>query len=532
MNADMVLLNGRIITMDDRLRSAQALAVAAGRILLVGGDAAVRETIGPTTKVIDLAGRAVAPGFIDAHCHPYYYGRSLRWIDSRPDTTHHLSQIVAAVQAEAAKREQGQWIQGWGYDDVRLPPRNAITRHDLDPVSPHHPVCLTRMCGHVITVNSLALALAGVTRETPDPPGGQIDRDAQGEPTGVLRETARDLVHDIIPPETAEEVESAIVEAFRRYVTAGITGVHDALVDEKTMGAYMRLHQRGDLALRVYMMFQPQVLDFLMAAELPTGFGDPWLQVGPLKILLDGGIGARTAAQTEAYEHEPDNRGIMWMEQDALDDLVLRAHQAGFQVATHTIGNRAVEAVLTAYRRALNRLPRPDHRLRIEHLSLPLGDQVERVASMGIVVGTQPVFIYEAADTYITNLGRTRGEQVLPFRKLLDAGVPLAGSSDSPVASYVPMLSIQAAVTRRTQTGGIVGIGQEVTVAEALHMYTLGGAYASREEQIKGSLVPGKLADLVVLDRDPFDVPADELSEIAVDMTVIGGEVAYQRMAA
>ena len=529
MHADLLLLNGRIITMENRKPTAQGLAIAGDRILLVGDDAALRDTQGPGTEVIDLDGRAVLPGFIDAHCHPPLFGRSLRWIDLAPEAVSDLGQLAAAVQAEARRHPEGAWIRGRGYDDLRLPPNYAITRHDLDPVSPRHPVCLARLCEHAITVNSKALALAGITRGTSDPPGGKIDRDSEGEPTGVLRETALDLIYDVIPPDPSDQLDDDIREAGRRYLAAGITSVHDAMVDAKAFGTYMRLRQKRELPLRFHMMVMAEVLDFLIAASLPTGFGDEWLRVGPLKIFMDGGIGARTAAQTEPYLGEPDNYGILWLEQAPLNELVQRAYRAGFRIATHAIGDRAIDSVLEAYQLALDQAPRLDHRLRIEHLSLPQRDQIERAGRMGLVVASQPVFIHGAANTYSGNLGQARAEQVLPFRKLLEAGVVLAGSSDSPVAPYEPLLGIQAAVTRSMQQGGITGAGQELTVPEALYIFTMGGAFAAGEEQEKGSLSAGKLADLVVLDRDPLAVPPDELSAIAVEMTLLGGKIAHQR---
>lgn len=527
--ADLVFISGRVITIDERLPRASAVALEGDRILVVGDDAAVRETVGSHTQVVDLKGRALLPGFHDAHCHPDLFGRSLLQIDCRPQTVSRLEEIVAGVKAEASRLPAGQWIRGGGYDELQLPPNYAITRYDLDPVSADHPVCLSRACHHAITVNSRALALAGITRETPDPPGGQIDRDANGEPTGVLRETALDLVYNAIPLETAEETESAILRAGQKYLAAGITSVQDASVDAKGLGAYLRLHQKAALPLRVNMMVNPPVLDFLLEAELPTGTGDEWLRVGPLKIFMDGGIGARTAAQSQPYENEPDNRGILWMEREALDALVERAYRGGFQIATHAIGDRAIRMVLDAYRRVLAQWPRPDHRLRIEHCSMPLGDLVERVAELGVLVVTQPIFVAGALGTYTQNLGPERMDHVLPFRRFLDARIPLAGSSDSPVASYVPLEGIQAAVTPRASAGGGVSTQHVISLAEALRMFTLGGAYASFEESNKGSVTEGKLADLVVLDQDPFTVPAGELSSIAVELTVLGGKIAYQR---
>lgn len=529
MHIDLMFTNGLVITMDRHLPVAEALAVAGDRIIAVGNQSSVGRLASPSTRIVDLHGRVLLPGFNDAHCHPSMYGRSLLQIDCRPQVVHCLDDIVEAVKAEAARREAGQWILGRGYNDMQLPPNYAITRYDLDPVSPKHPVCLTRACGHVLVANSYALALAGITRETPDPAGGQVQRDANGEPTGVLCETALDLIYGIIPPPTAEEVETSILRATQEYVAAGITSVQDALVTEQELGAYMRLHSRQALPLRVFMMFKPELLGFLVACGLQTGIGDNRLRLGPLKILLDGGIGARTAAQSQPYHNEPNNCGILWMEQKELNDLVERAYRAGFQVATHAIGDRAIRSALDAYERVLRQWPRSDHRLRIEHFTLPLGDLVERVAQLGVVITSQPVFLYEAGWNYVTNLGETRAREVFPFRRILEAGVSLAFSSDSPVSSFVPLAGIQAAVSRRTQMGDVIGSGQELSVAEALCQYTLGSAYASGEEGIKGSLTAGKLADLVVLNRDPLQTPADELATIEVDMTVVGGQIVYQR---
>lgn len=529
MQIDLIFTNGPVITMDKHLPVAEALAVAGDRIVSVGDRSMVGRLASSSTRIVDLHGRALLPGFNDAHCHPAMYGQSLGQIDCRPQVVKSLDDIVEAVKTEAARREVGQWILGRGYNDMQLPPNYAITRHDLDPVSPQHPVCLTRACGHVLVANSCALALAGITHETPDPAGGQIQRDADGEPTGVLCESALDLIYGAIPPQTAEEIEASILLAAQEYVAAGITSVQDALVTEQDLGAYMRLHSRQALPLRVFIMFKPELLGFLAACGLSTGFGDNRLRLGPLKILLDGGIGARTAAQSQPYQNEPNNRGILWMEQEELNDLVERAYQTGFQVATHAIGDRAIQSALDAYERVVKQWPRPDHRLRIEHFTLPLDELVQRVAQLGVVITSQPVFLYEAGWTYVMNLGEARAREVFPFRRILEAGIPLAFSSDSPVSSFVPLVGIHAAVSRCTQMGEIIGPGQELTVAEALYMYTLGSAYASGEEGIKGSLTAGKLADLVVLDRNPLQTPADELAMIGVDMTVVGGQIVYQR---
>lgn len=529
MRADLVFLNGSVITLDKNRTITTAAAVAGDRILLVGDDAEIREYVGSRTQVVDLAGRALVPGFNDAHCHPMHYGRSLSQIDCRPQVVRRVDQITAAIQQETERHEPGQWIQGRGYDDSWLEPNFAITRLDLDPVSPYHPVCLTRACGHVIVVNSQALAQAGIDRNTADPPGGQIDRDQAGEPTGVLRETAMELVYSQIPPDSPAEAELYIKQAALKYLAAGITSVHDAMVEIPSYGAYLRLHQAKSLPLRVTMMVEEDVFDFLSLAGLASGFGDDWLRVGPLKILLDGGIGARTAAMSEPYANDPGNRGILWMEQPELNALVQRAFDSGFQVATHAIGDRAIESALTAYEQVLTGSPRPDHRFRIEHLSLPLGDQIERVANLGIFINSQPIFVKEAGDAYLANLGEVKAHLALPFKRLLDAHIPLAGSSDSPVSCFAPMQGIQTAVTRCTANGVVLGPDQRLSLEEALRMFTLGGACASGEQNIKGTITEGKLADMVVLSQDPFQTHPDELGSIEIDMTILNGQIVYRK---
>ncbi|MFZ5918035.1 MAG: amidohydrolase [Chloroflexota bacterium] len=529
MHTDLVFLNGQVITMGPTTPRAEAVAVVHDRIALVGSDADVRDTIGPETQIIDLKGRALLPGFIDAHCHIVLYGLSRLWLNCRAEVIKDLDELLALVKKAADELEPGQWIRSRGYEDTRLPPRYALTRHDLDKAAPQHPVYLERVCGHVIVVNSRALELAGITRETPDPPGGEIERDQNGEPTGLLRETAREPIRQILPPPTQEELEAAIVRASEDYLAAGITSIQNAGTSAPELKAFQSLHSRGELPLRAYLMVSTEIVDHLIAAGLRTGLGDNRLKIGPLKIFMDGGIGACTAAMRQPYAKDPNNRGILWMEPDELNDLVERAHLAGFQIGTHAIGDWAIEVVLDAYERALTRWPRADHRYRIEHCGSPFAELLGRIVELDVLPVPQPIFLNEGGDPYISNLGHERAHQLYPLRSFLDAGLPISGSSDSPVSSYVPLKGIQTAVTRHTWDGQVLGPGQEISLQEALRMYTLNGAYASFEETSKGSIEVGKLADFAILERDPFLVAPDELVDINVDMTVVGGRIAYRR---
>jgi len=530
VQADLVFVNGVVHPLGGSKAVASGLAVAWNRIAAVGDSAEMRDWIGSRTRIIDLGGRVLLPGFNEAHCHVFVYGQSKRlWRNLRPDIVHSLDDVLAIVRDEARRLPMERWIRGRGFDPARLPPRFEITRADLDAAAPHHPVCLTRLGGHVIVGNSRALALAGITRDTTDPPGGKLDRDPGGEPTGVLREAAQALLYDVIPPPTLEETKTCLSHAAQDYLAAGITSVQNAGTVALDLEGFQHLYREGELPLRVYLMVKVELLDHLIAAGIHTGFGDDFLRVGPLKIFLDGGIGAHTAALDEPYRDDPENRGILWLEQESLDRLVARAHRAGFQIATHAIGDRAIRSVLDAYERALVQWPRENHRHRIEHCELCTGDLLDRVARLDVIAVPQPIFLAEMGHTYLVSLGEARAHRIFPLRTLLDAQVPLAGSSDSPVSSYRPLDGIQAAITRRAASGDTLGPGEELAVRQALHIYTTGGAYASFEEGTKGALIPGYLADLVVLDRDPLQVPPGELSTIEVDMTIVDGEVRYEK---
>ena len=530
MYADLVLVNGTIRALDGKGGRASSLAVVRDRIVEVSADTTLEDWVGPQTRVVNLGGRTVLPGFNEAHCHVFIYGQSkLLWRNLRPDVVDHLDDVLAIVREEAERLPPGRWIRGRGFDLDALPPRFAITRHDLDPMSPDHPVCLTRLGGHLIVGNSYALRVAGITRDTPDPLGGQIDRDATGEPTGVFREAAQPLLYDAIPPPSLDDTKRCLLAAAEDYLAAGITSVQNAGTVALDMKAFQHLHREGHLPLRVYLMVKLELFDSLVAAGVHTGLGDDFLRIGPLKIFLDGSIGAHTAAMCEPYLGDPDNRGILWLEQEELNEKVAQAHDAGFQIAIHAIGDRAIDSALTAYERALRATPNPNHRHRIEHCELCTGPLLDRVAQLGALAVPQPIFLADMGSAFFKHLGAERAHQLFPLRSLMDRGVVLAGSSDSPVASCNPLEGVQTAVTRRMPNGDVIGPGEQLSVAEALRMYTWGGAYASFDEKKKGSIAPGQLADLVVLDRDPFEVSPDQLETIQVDVTIAGGRVAYER---
>jgi predicted amidohydrolase YtcJ len=531
MPADLVFLNGPIITIDDRRPTAEAIAVLGNRISRVGTAEEVRAEIGPATRVVDLGGGALLPGLNDNHNHPISLGQSLSSIDATPAAAPTLAALQNAFR-EAATRGDGRdgWLVGRGYDDTRLDVHRHPNRSDLDAATGGRPALLVRTCGHLAVANSAALARAAITRATPDPSGGQIDRDEHGEPTGLLRETAIRLVRDLIPPSTRAEMKDYLRAAGRRFLSYGITSVGEASIrasDE--FAAYEELARDGELPVRVFtMMIIDDTLDALVRLGLETGFGDHWLRIGPAKLFQDGSGGGRTAAMTVDYRNDPGNRGITIYDQGGLNERLTRAHAAGFQMAAHAIGDLAITMILDAYEAALTAYPRANARPRIEHCGICTPAHLERMRRLGVVAVPQPSFIYYLGDSYIENFTPAQLALSYPGRAWIDHGIVAAGSSDAPVVSADPFVNLRSAVTRLTQDGQRMGPEQGVTIEEALRMFTLNGAFASFEEHLKGTITEGKLADLVVLDRDPRGVRPEELHTLRAEMTVIDGRIVHE----
>lgn len=527
--ADLVLLNGRVITVNPKMPRAGAVAVKDGKIVGVGTDQAIRRLVGQGTRTIDLKGRAVLPGFIDAHNHLWGFGVALSQVDCRSPPVKSVKEIVKKIGERAAKTPEARWVVGWGYDDTKLEERRHPNRRDLDTVALNNPVMIRRTCGHTCVVNSRALELVGYRADTPQPEGGEIEKDPKtGEPTGILRETAMKPVNDLSRAFSVEELMEAIKLGQERLLSEGITSCHEAGLDAKTVKAYQNLLASGQLKVRVYMMVQVDLLSQIVDTGLATGFGNEWLRIGSIKMMMDGGMGGKTAALYEPYEGTRDNKGIIYMSQEKLNELVKKAHEAGFQIGIHAIGDRAIDVSLNALEAALKVLPRKDHRHRIEHCGLSTPAITERLVRLGAIPVGQPPFLFNIGDSFWSNLGADRIRWTYPFRTWLDKGMPAPGSSDRPVVLGAPLLGIWACVNRKTEGGRVLAGEERITPEEAIRMYTLNAAYASFEEKIKGSIEPGKLADLVVLDADPCEVPVDEIRNIRVEMTIVGGVVAYR----
>ncbi len=530
MYADLVLLNGRIYTMDDRVPLAQAIAVGAGRVLAVGSEAQVRDLAGPDTVQLDLSGRCLLPAFTDAHIHLVSYGLSLTQVQLEGVPS--LEEAVARVAERARTTAPGQWIRGCGWNRNRWQAARFPTAADLDPVTPEHPVLLRSKDFHAAWANSRALELAELTADTPDPPGGQLQRDPQtGELTGTLKEEpAIQLVETVAGPVPAGDMEDAVRAAAERLHAMGIVSVH---VPEKEheLAAVQSLWQRGELDLRVQWMIPETGLDHALCLGLRGGFGDEFLRLCAVKAYADGSLGTRTADMFAPYDDEPHNRGIEVTTSERLEEIVAASTAGGWSAAVHAIGDRANSRVLDALEHYWPQWSRLGLRPRIEHVQLIAPHDLPRLGTMGVVASMQPIHCTSDMDMCDRHWGH-RCSGAYAWRSLLENGTVLAFGSDAPVETPSVMSGIFSAVTRQREDGRPAGgwhPEQCLSVPEAVNAYTKGAAYAVGQERIQGSLAVGKLADMVVLSQDIFQVPARELLSTAVDLTVLNGEVVYEQ---
>ena len=513
--------NGRVHTMDPSIPNATALAVQNEMILAAGSDSEVKALLRPGDCLIDLGGRAVIPGLVDSHIHLYWSARARAWTDLYGVPS--LDEVLALVAARADGTPAGEWILGQAWNQNLWPGRAFPTAADLDRVAPAHPVYLRAQSGHASWANSLALELAGVNAETPDPPGGQIRRDASGLPTGILLEEAMDIVSAVVPKPSLAKGAESIAEALPALWATGITGVH-CMDGGPSFEAMQILHQRAELKLRVVKYLPLERVDHAIGIGLRSGFGDDWLRVGGIKLFLDGALGVRTATMIEPYEDEPDNWGIPILEEEELSEIGRKTSAAGLSLAVHAIGDRANRMALDLYQ-ALPPAGMVPHR--IEHVQLLHPDDLGRLAALDVTAAMQPIHATSDMEMADRHWGE-RTRYSFAWRSLLDRGTRLAFGSDAPVEPFAPLLGIHAAVTRRRPDGSPGPAGwhpeQRLTRYQALKGFTLGPAEAAGMAHRMGTLSPGKLADLVVLDRDLFEVEPMEIPESRVLGTMIGGE--------
>jgi len=527
MEPELILYNGNFITMAPGDPRAQAVAIAGGRFLAVGSNEEIRGGAVSKTRQIDLGNKTVLPGFIDAHTHPAYSGmRHLRWVDC---DLRSISEIVTAIRQRAAKTPPGQWVVGFKYDDTKTSDGRKLTREDLDAAAPYHPVLIEHRGGHTAYVNSLALKLAGINEKTPDPPGGRIDRDpATGRLTGGLKERATEPFFKLIPFHfTRDERREAVKLISEMMTRTGITSVHDAEATPEDLQAYQDARDTGEMAFRVYCFIQYQFLDRMKAAGVRTGLGDEVVRVGAMKLVADGSISERTARLSQPYIGRPNDFGILVHTEQELYQMAREAHEAGWQIGTHANGDVAIDIMLRIYERLQREIPRGDPRYRLEHCTVVNPSLVQRIARLKVIPTPFSTYVYYHGEK-MKEYGPERLNWMFAVRSFLDAGVPVTQASDYPPGPFEPMMALRSEVTRTDQRGNVWGPKQRVTVEEAIRVGTVNGAYASYEEKIKGSIEPGKLADLVVLGQDPTKVDPMALIDIPVERTMVGGRWVFE----
>lgn len=517
-----VFRNAAIRTGDSGNPLAEAMAVDGDRLLAVGGESEVRAAAGRRAELIDLAGAAVLPGLYDAHIHTAQYAQSLGAVDLRGARC--LDEALSMVAAHAARLAPGAWLFGGRWNSNTWDPPAQPDRYALDSVCPELPVALPSVDGHTVWANSAALRLAGIDASTPDPVGGEIVRDASGEPNGILREVASDPLRDLM---VSPDLRDLLRNGQEQLLALGLTSVHD-IDGEDCRAAYLALRDLGELKLRVHKAIPMVHLEAAIAEGRRTGQGDDWIRTGPVKIFSDGALGSHTCHMSKSFAGEHDNVGIAVTPYEDLVKLFTRAAGAGIAVATHAIGDRANHLVIDAYE-AVGRTPGLRHR--IEHAQHLRPDDLGRMASLGVVASMQPVHCTSDIDL-VDSLLAGHDLASYAWRGMLDAGVAVAFGSDAPVESPNPFAALHAAVTRARPDGTPAGgwqPEQRLSMAEAVTAHTLGAAYAAGEEDRKGILAPGKLADFIAVDTDPYRESPEAVLHTKVLTTVVGGEVRWQR---
>ncbi|MDP2471689.1 MAG: amidohydrolase [Candidatus Palauibacterales bacterium] len=544
--ADLVMRSGRVVTVDEALPEAEAIAIRGDRIVFVGSDEDAEAYTGEETQVVDLAGRLTIPGFIEGHAHFMALGVARLQLDLMD--TRSYSDLIERVASAVAEAEPGDWIvgRGWHQSKWEPPPEPSVrgfqTHSALSAVSPDNPVLLRHASGHASFANARAMELAGITADTPDPPGGEIIRDADGNPTGIFVETASSLVSAPYVASRAamskEEIHSENLRALQlaasEALSKGITTFQDAGADSETLALYREAIDAGDLDLRLWVMISATVpdLESVMQAERVVGYGDDRLTVRAVKAYADGALGSRGAWLMEPYSDDPGNSGFNTVPLAEIERVTRLALRNDYQVCTHAIGDRANHEILDLYEAAFAAAPEAseDIRFRIEHAQILDPADVPRFAELGVVAAMQGIHAISDGPWTPDRLGeeRTR-ERAFQFRALIDSGATVMNGTDAPVEDVDPIPSYFGSVVGRMNNGEVLNPDQLMTRMEGLRAYTINSAYGAHEEGIKGSLTVGKLADIVVLSRDILAVPADEILDARVDLTIVGGKIAYTR---
>ena len=529
--ADIIIINAVVHTMDPAQPTAEAVAIYANRIVAVGSTKDVKKLAGPNTRTIDANKRLLLPGFNDAHTHFLSGGFQLSSVDLRDAAS--PQEFAARIKTFAQKLPLGRWITGGDWDHERWPDAKLPTKDLIDSFTPNTPVFVNRLDGHMALANSLALRLAGVTRQTLDPPGGVIVRDKSGEPTGVLKDAAQNFVWKVVPPATFEERLEAARAATNYAAKLGVTSVQDMSAGTD-VGVYQTLLDRGELKTRIYAVAPLPQWERLAHTGVRAHFGSEMLRVGGLKGFADGSLGSTTALFYEPYRDDPSTSGIAGDEmypEGAMLERVREADRAGLQIIIHAIGDRANDLILSIYEQVERENGKRDRRFRIEHAQHLRPQDIPRFARDGVIASMQPYHAIDDGRWAEKRIGKERAKTTYAFRSLLDSGATLAFGTDWTVAPLNPLLTVYAAVTRRTIDGknpkGWVP-EQKISVEETVRAYTAGSAYAEFQENVKGTIATGKLADLVLLSRDIFKIDPKEIENVKVVLTMVDGRVVYE----
>jgi predicted amidohydrolase YtcJ len=524
IDADLILFNGNIWTVGAKLPRAQAVAISDGRLLAVGSNDEVLPLATPLTRKIDLGWKTVLPGFNDAHAHPCGSGVDhLRMVACDKDS---IEAIESALREHARNAPPGQWVLGFLYDDGKGP--RPLNRHDLDDAVPDHPVLIHHRGGHTVFVNSLALKTAGVDDSTPDPPGGRFEHDGSGHLTGFVGDAAVRVFDKYIEDNpTRDDFRKGAVFISKMFAAKGVTSACDADSDPAEVQGYQDARDAGELRFRIYCHIGARFADRFMAAGIHTGFGDEFVRIGGVKQYADGSISERTAWLSQPYIGIPNYVGLELSTREQLLETARKVHAAGWQLATHANGDLAIDRILGVYEQVQREMPRRDPRFRIEHCTLLNDSLIQRMKALNVIPVPFSCYVYFHGDV-MHFYGEQRTEHMFPMRTFLDASLRPTDSSDYTASPSDPMMWLQSQITRTDPQGHVWGANQRITLEEAIRCGTVNGAYASFEENLKGSIEPGKLADLVVLGQDPFKVEPSSLIKIPVERTMLAGAWTYE----
>ena len=522
---DYLVINARVLTSDDNMPRAEAFAVKDDRFIAVGTSSDILNLASSGSEIIDAEGMTITPGFIDAHSHPSSGGVN-ELVQVNADLRS-VVEIKQAIAERARNTPKGQWVRAFKYDDTKLDEGRPVNRFDLDEAAPENPVVVGHRGGHTGVYNSMALAMAGVTSETPDPADGRFYRDENGVLTGLVAERARDVFRDLIPSDSNREERRDGVKLISQMMTAaGLTSVHQTGGGRNDMIAYQDARADDGLHFRMYLFPRGQLFFDLVNSGIRTGFGDEVFRIGAVKFGADGSASERTMAMSTPFEGSPGDHGILTMNQEEIHEAVENAHRNDFQVGIHANGDIAIDMVLNAYERVQSLWPRPDPRHRIEHCSLVNPDLLRRIKATGSIPTPFYTYVHYHGNKWVY-YGEEKMKWMFAHKSFLDYGIPVAPASDYTPGPYEPLMGIQSMVTRKDWMGRVWGPNQRISVDEALKICTMNGAYASFEENIKGSITTGKLADFVILAEDPHDVDPNQIKNIEIVRTVVGGTTMY-----